>query len=190
MNSKKVMAGLLTGSMVAAMSMAAFADPVAVVYTDDKTEVAADFSNVNLATIIDETTADAEIAEFTYTLTCAEDVSFNEYAYINFVVTVDGTATEYKVQGIGSSTDFSEYVDDEWTSGFEIEGATLKLESAIPEGATFKVEAYTQSWAGAANEVYSVDMTAAATADASPLPYLAAIVALAGAAMIASKQRA
>lgn len=190
MNFKKIMAGVAAGAMVAAMSVTAFAEPV--YYTDDSYDWEAEgvTDTVKLATLVGETTASAQIDSFTYDITAAADVSFNEYSYVIFYVTVDGVSTAYKVQGIGASTPFADYAADEWTNGFAIKGATLKLDAPIAEGSTYKVEAFTQSWEGAAAEVYDVTVAtpAASTGDTAPVAYLAAIVALAGVAVVASKK--
>ncbi len=200
MNFKKVLVGVAAGAMVAAMGVTAFAEPV--YYSDDSYDWEADgidTSVIKMATLVDETVADAEISSFTYDLTCGADVNFNEYSYVIFYVTVDGESTAYKVQGIGASTPFAEYASDEWTNGFTITGATLTLDAPIAAGSTYKVEAFTQSWSGAANEVYDVTIATGAsdsaeddgsadTADVAPVAYLAAVVAVAGVAMVASKK--
>ncbi len=121
-----------------------------VYYTDDPLEPDEDYSNMNLTTLIGYTVADADISSFSYSLQCADDVSFNEWANIHFVVTVDGIATDYEVPGL---TD-----ENEWTYGYLLEDQTLELESDILAGSTYKVEAYTQRWAGAEDYVYSVEM--------------------------------
>ena len=159
MNFKKILAGFISATMVANMSVTAFTVPV--YYTDSFLEPNADFGNMTLATIVGETVAKEDISSFTYTLTCADDVSFNEWAYIYFVVTVDGVAEVYAVQGITG--------EDEWTFGLILSDQTLVLNSTISAGSTYKVEAYTQSWEDTNDYVFDVEFDVDATSSSSAL---------------------
>ena len=186
MNFKKIFAGVAAGSMVAAMSLTAFATPV--YYTDDSLDVAEDCSNMTLATLIAETTATEDISSITYNVTAASDITYNPWAFLHIVVTVDGVTTDYTIAGTDDS--YSLY-------GEAYTDQVLTLDSTIASGSTYKVEAYTQSWDSAADYVFDVEVTspsastddsATASGDFAPVAYLAAAVALAGVALVASKK--
>ena len=105
---------------------------------DDDTPVVGEVQASNnttkkLATIIPETTADANYNTAAVTVQCASDVSFNEYASLYIAVTVNGK--EYTHTQAGESWSMGV------TSTYEI-----KNEFSIKEGDTYKVEAYTYSW--------------------------------------------
>ncbi len=162
MQGRKILAGalaaslLLSGIALPEVSVGASDDNETYVvqgyvyYTDDTIELDENYSNMNMTTLIGYTVADTDISSFSYSLQCADDVSFNEWANIHFVVTVDGVATDYEVPGL---TD-----ENEWTYGYLLEDQTLELETDILAGSTYKVEAYTQRWGGAEDYVYSVEM--------------------------------
>lgn len=86
-----------------------------------------------LATIIPETTADADYNTAAIKVECASDVSFNEYASLNLVLTVNGKEIPHTQIG------------DSWTQG-GTSTYEIKNEFAIRKGDTYKVEAYTDSW--------------------------------------------
>lgn len=146
---------------VTLLGSVALAGEAKVYYTDDKADIEEDRDDFKIVNLVPETTADADISEFTFDLVTADDVTFNEYAAICFIVTVDGEETIYKILGIGAGGDaqFVDYADIEWAEGgHAIKGAKLALDAPIASGSTYSVDAFTQSWAGAADEVYTVTL--------------------------------
>ena len=153
---KKVVA---VAAAVTVLGSVALAGGTKIYYSDDKADLEEDRESFKIETLVDETTADADISELNFQLDCAADVTFNEYAAMCFIVTVDGTETVYKIMGIGPGGDeqFKAYEADEWTAGISVNGK-VTLDSKIAAGSKYKVEGFTQSWAGAAAEVYTVTM--------------------------------
>ena len=157
---KKLMKkAVAVAAAVTVLASVALAAGTKIYYTDDKADLEEDRESFKIETLVAETTADADITELNFQLDCAADVTFNEYAAMCFIVTVDGTETVYKIMGIGPGGDeqFKDYEADEWTPGISVNGK-VTLDSKIASGSKYKVEGFTQSWAGAAAEVYTVTM--------------------------------
>jgi hypothetical protein len=190
MNFKKVLAGVAAGSMVAAMSVTAFAEDCS--YIDGKTSSYTYTVQGDVSTI----TADIVYAPD------QEDGSFNfnDWCGNGVIVTLaDGTKTYYQWGGAqvtwGWDADGDE-VDDSldgvkgstWLGTVTDGKATLSI--PVAQGAT--VDFLTLGWDSYAGVQYSVTVSEGNASqddgDVAPVAYLAAVVALAGVAMVASKK--
>lgn len=190
MNFKKVMAGVMAGSMVAAMSVAAFAADGDCSYIDGKT---ASYTY----------TVQGDVSTITADIVYAEDqgdtFNFNDWCGNGVIVTLaDGTKTYY--QWGGKSVTWGWDIDDDkieesengingttWLGTVEDRKASLSI--PVAQGAT--VEFLTLGWDSYDGVQYTVTISgdeAASTGDVAPVAYLAAIVAVAGVAMVASKK--
>lgn len=190
MNFKKVMAGVMASSMVAAMSVAAFAADGDCSYIDGKTPSYTYTVQGDVSTI----TADIVYAEDQ-----GETFNFNDWCGNGVIVTLaDGTKNYYQWGGKsvtwGWDADGDE--EDDSVDGVNgttwlgtVEGGKASLSIPVAQGAT--VDFLTLGWDTYDGVQYTVTISgdaAASTGDVAPVAYLAAVAALAGVALVASKK--
>ncbi len=190
MNFKKVLAGALTGTMVVAMGVTALAE---------------DCSYIDGTTASYTYTVQGDVSTITANITYADSVDdgatfgFNDWCGNGVKVTLsDGTVTYYQWGGASVTWGWDADDDDEEDSVDGVNGTTwlgtvvdgvAALSIPVDQGAV--VEFYTLGWDTYDGVQYSVEITgdeAAETGDTLPVAYLAAVVALAGVALAASKK--
>ena len=91
---------------------------------------------------VDETIAGATKVRVTFD--CAEDVSFNQYAYINIISTIDDTTTKTAVPGNSDLT------------GATMLRAEADLAQALQLGSTYDISSFTASWRNASDYIYLI----------------------------------
>ncbi len=189
---KKVLAGVAASALVAAMCVTAFAD------TTLEASVDADLTYTVTADV-DELSVTVTLTD--YMLDTSDGISWNDWCGGAVIVTLsDGTVNYYDYGGAkvewGVDLDGDEANDTEgygsasWvgTVSFDDGGGTLTI--PVEQGAT--VEFVVNSWTDQGyDDVVQYTLTiaeATETGDVSPVVYLAAVVALAGVALVASKK--
>lgn len=195
MNFKKVLAGALTGTMVVAMGVTAFAEDCS--YIDGTTPsytytVQNDVSSITASIVYADSVDDGET--FGFNAWCANGVrvtlsdgTVNLYQWGGSSVTwgwdVDGDKVADTEEGVDTATWLGTIADD----------GTGTLVIPVDQGAT--VEFVTLGWDTYDGVQFSVTISgdeasddASSDGDVAPVAYLAAAVALAGVALVASKK--
>ena len=105
------------------------------------------YKNGEIASIASGKTDDqmAGATQIRFTFDCADDVSYNQYASIEFKAVINGTESYQKYPGTNG-----------YTTGATGLTETLALTNPIEAGQSFTLEGFTYSWANAADYVYAV----------------------------------